>query len=155
MIQMKTLIQEIVKKHGNSRESLLPVLQEIVKKNSYITDEDIVEIANALDMSAAEIYGTASFYSFLDTEKRGKYVIRVCKSIIAVMKGKEQIVNTIQDILNIKLGETTHDNMFTLLETNDIGWSDREPSMLINDKVYTDLTPEKTNEIIQSYISQN
>ena len=155
MVQMKTLIQEIVKKHGNSRESLLPVLQKIVEKNSYVTDEDVVEIANALDMSAAEIYGTASFYSFLDIEKRGKYVIRVCKSIIAVMKGKEQIVNTIQDILNIKLGETTHDNMFTLLETNDIGWSDREPSMLINDKVYTDLTPEKTNEIIQSYISQN
>ncbi len=154
MVQTKTLIQEIADKYGNSRESLLPVLQEIVKRNNYVTNDDIIEIANTLDVSAAEIYGTASFYSFLDTEKRGKYVIRVCKSIIAVMKGKDQIVKTLEDILQVKVGQTTDDNMFTLLETNDIGWSDKEPSMMINDKVYTELTPEKTNEIIQSYLNK-
>ncbi len=154
MVQTKTLIQEIADKYGNSRESLLPVLQEIVKRNNYVTNDDIIEIANTLDVSAAEIYGTASFYSFLDTEKRGKYVIRVCKSIIAVMKGKDQIVKTLENILQVKMGQTTDDNMFTLLETNDIGWSDKEPSMMINDKVYTELTPEKTNEIIQSYLNK-
>ncbi len=154
MVQTKTLIQEIADKYGNSRESLLPVLQEIVKRNNYVTNDDIIEIANTLDVSAAEIYGTASFYSFLDTEKRGKYVIRVCKSIIAVMKGKDQIVKTLEDILQVKMGQTTDDKMFTLLETNDIGWSDKEPSMMINDKVYTELTPEKTNEIIQSYLNK-
>ena len=143
MVQTKTLIQEIADKYGNSRESLLPVLQEIVKRNNYVTNDDIIEIANTLDVSAAEIYGTASFYSFLDTEKRGKYVIRVCKSIIAVMKGKDQIVKTLEDILQVKMGQTTDDKMFTLLETNDIGWSDKEPSMMINDKVYTELTPDE------------
>ncbi|MCD4794552.1 MAG: NAD(P)H-dependent oxidoreductase subunit E [Bacteroidales bacterium] len=152
MIQTKTIVQELVKKHGNNRESLIPVLQGIVEKNNYITDEDIIEIANVLDVSAGEIYGTTSFYTFLDTEKRGKYVIRVCKSIIAVMKGKAEIIKTIENILNIKVGETTPDNKFSLLEANDIGWSDKEPSMLINDKVYTELTPEKTTEIIESYL---
>lgn len=153
MIQTQTLIKKLAGKHGNSRECLIPILQGIVEQKNYISDNDIVEVANALDMSAAEIYGTASFYTFLETKKQGKYVIKVCKSIIAVMKGKDEIIKTLQDTLHIKIGETTHDNMFTLLEVNDIGWSDREPSMLINDKVYTDLTPKKANEILQSYLN--
>lgn len=153
MVQTQTLIKELAGKYGNSRECLIPILQGIVEQKNYISDNDIVEVANALDMSAAEIYGTASFYTFLETKKQGKYVIKVCKSIIAVMKGKDEIIKTLQEVLHIKVGETTHDNMFTLLEVNDIGWSDREPSMLINDKVYTDLTPKKVNEILQSYLN--
>jgi NADH-quinone oxidoreductase subunit E len=153
MENISSIIQKKAEKHGNSKESLLPIMQEIIKQKNYISENDIVEVANVLDMSAAEIYGTTSFYTFLDTEKRGKYVIRVCKSIIAVMKGKDGIIKTIQDILHINVGETTSDNMFTLLETNDIGWSDKEPSMMINDKVYTELTPEKTNDIIKSYMN--
>lgn len=153
MNQKESIIREIVQEHGKTRESLMPILQAVVEKNNYLTDENIIEIANELDISAAEIYGTASFYSFLDTEKRGKYVIRVCKSIIAVMNGKDEIVKTIEDVLSIKTGETTDDNMFTLLEANDIGWSDKEPSMLINNKVYTELTPKKTTEIIESYLN--
>ncbi len=153
MENISSIIQKKAEKHGNSKESLLPIMQEIIKQKNYISENDIVEVANVLDMSAAEIYGTTSFYTFLDTEKRGKYVIRVCKSIIAVMKGKDGIIKTIQDILHINVGETTSDNMFTLWETNDIGWSDKEPSMMINDKVYTELTPEKTNDIIKSYMN--
>ncbi len=152
MKQTKAIITEIVQKHGKTKENLMPILQAVVEQNKYITDENIIEIANELDISAAEIFGVASFYSFLDTDKRGENVIRVCKSIIAVMKGKEEIIKTIENLLNIKVGNTTVDNKFTLLETNDIGWSDKEPSMLINDKVFTELTPEKTTEIIQSYL---
>jgi len=152
MVETKNLVREIAAKYGHSKESLLPILQEIVCRNRYITDNDIVDIANVLDLSAAEIYGTASFFTYLDTEKRGKFVIRVCRSIIAVMKGKQEIINAISDMLKIKVGETTPDGMFTLLETNDIGWSDQEPSMLINDDVFTNLTPEKTVEIIKSYM---
>lgn len=152
MVETRDLVRKIAAKYDNSKESLLPILQEIVSRNRYITDNDIVDIANVLDLSSAEIYGTASFFTFLDTKKRGKYVIRVCRSIIAVMKGKQGIVNTISDMLKIKVGETTHDGMFTLLEANDIGWSDQEPSMLVNDDVYTNLTPEKTVEIIKLYM---
>jgi len=153
MVQTDTLIKELAGKYGFSRECLIPILQGIVEQKNYISDSDIIEVANALDMSAAEIYGTASFYTFLETKMQGKYVIKVCKSIIAVMKGKDEIINTLQDTLNIKVGETTHDNMFTLMEVNDIGWSDREPSMLINDKVYTDLTPKKVTDIIRTYLN--
>jgi NADH:ubiquinone oxidoreductase subunit E len=151
MNQTKTQIREIAKKHGKSRDSLMPVLQEIVNEKNHVSAEDMVEVATVLDLSAAEVYGTASFYSFLDTEKRGKFVIRVCKSIIAEMKGKKEIIKTLEGLLKIKVGETTADGMFTLLETNDIGWSDKEPSMLINHTPFTELTPDKVISIIKEY----
>ncbi len=155
MYEIGNLVTELCNKHGRKRESLMPILQGVVEKHNYLSDEAIVNIAKELDLSSADVYGTASFYSFLDTEKRGKFVIRVCKSIIAEMKGKHQILRTIEKSLGIKLGETTSDGMFTLLETNDIGWSDHEPSMLINEKPYTDLTPKKTVEILSQYMEQN
>ena len=151
MSQIENLIKTQVERYGRNRESLMPILQAVINENGYLSRGDMVEIASQLNISAADVYGTASFYSFLDTEKRGKYVIRVCKSIIAEMKGKKEIVKTIEDVLKIKVGETTADGLFTLLETNDIGWSDKEPSMLVNHQPYTDLTSEKVLTIINEY----
>ena len=130
----------------------MPILQEIVRKNNYLTDEAMVEVATELDISAAEVYGTASFYTFLDTEQRGKNIIRVCKTITCSMKGKNDIIATLEDILKIKVGETTPDKVFTLLETNCIGWCHKAPAMLVNDMPYTDLTPETVIDVIKGYL---
>lgn len=151
MSDVNQIIDKQIEKYGQKREALMPILQSIVEEKNYVSDAEMVAVAKALDLSAADVYGTASFYTFLDTEKRGKYVIRVCKSIIAVMKGKGEIIKALEDQLNIKVGQTTDDGQFSLLETNDIGQSDHEPSMLINDEVYTDLTPSKAIEIIEEY----
>jgi NADH-quinone oxidoreductase subunit E len=86
MYQLGNLVKELSEKHGRARESLLPILQEIVERHNYLTDEAMVEVAKELDISAADVYGTASFYAFLDTQVRGKYVIRVCKTITCSMK---------------------------------------------------------------------
>jgi len=100
------------------------------------------------------VYGTATFYTFLDTEIRGKYIIRICKTISCAMKGKHDILSTIEEILKIRLGETSPDRKFSLLETNCIGWCHKAPAMLINDTPYTELTPEKVTEILREYIKK-
>ncbi|MFO7620321.1 MAG: NAD(P)H-dependent oxidoreductase subunit E [Bacteroidales bacterium] len=152
MYQVGNLVKELTEKHGRLRESLMPILQGIVERHSYLTDEAMVEVAKELDISAAEVYGTASFYTFLDTKVRGKYVIRICKTITCSMKGKGEIIETIEDMLKIKVGETTSDRMFSLLETNCIGWCHKAPAILINDLPYTELSPEKVVEIIKGYM---
>jgi NADH:ubiquinone oxidoreductase subunit E len=154
MYQVGNLVKELSEKHGRARSSLMPILQDIVGKYNYLTDEAMVEVAKELDISAAEVYGTASFYTFLDTQVRGKYVIRVCKTITCSMKGKSEIIQTLEDILKIKVGETTPDRMFSMVETNCIGWCHKAPAILINDMPYTELTPEKVNEIIKSYMKK-
>lgn len=152
MYHTGNLVKDLAEKHGRKRESLMPILQDIVRKYNYLTDEAMVEVATELDISAAEVYGTASFYTFLDTVPRGKNVIRVCKTITCSMKGKIDIINAIEDTLRIKVGETTPDRMFTLLETNCIGWCHKAPAVLINDMPYTDLTPESVVDIIKDYM---
>jgi NADH-quinone oxidoreductase subunit E len=154
MYPVGNLVKELTEKHGRARESLMPILQGIVEKHNYLTDEAMVEVAKELEISAAEVYGTASFYTFLDTKARGRYVIRICKTITCSMKGKAEIIETIEDMLKIKVGETTADKMFSLIETNCIGWCHKAPAILINELPYTDLTSEKVVEIIKGYLQK-
>ncbi len=152
MTEIRELVKSLADKYGRERESLIPILQGIVLKENYLSEEAMTEVARELDLSAAQVYGTASFYSFLDTEPRGKYVIRVCKTITCDMHGKKQIVRTIEDLLKIKVGETSKNKKFTLLETNCLGWCHEGPVMLINDQPYSALTVEKVHSILVDYI---
>jgi len=154
MPEIKELVKNLAQKHGKTRESLIPILQGVIQAERYISDEAMTEIARELDMSAAQVYGTATFYSFLDTQPRGKYVIRVCRTISCAMKGKNLINQEIEDLLKIKVGETTPNKKFSFLETNCLGWCHKGPAMLVNDEAYTDLTPEKVREIINQYMKK-
>ncbi len=155
MDPVKNLIKDLADKHGRNRKSLLPILQGVVEREKFLSEHSMVEIAKEVDIPASEVYGTATFYSFLETKPAGKYIIRLCKTITCAMKGKNQILFAIQDMLKITLGETTPDKRFSLLETNCLGWCHKAPAMLINEEVYTELTPEKVREILSSYMKIN
>jgi len=154
MSPIQQLIKELADQHGRRRESLLPVMQGVVEQENYLSEYSMVEIAREMDLPAAEVYGTATFYSFLEVKKMGRYIIRICKTISCAMKGKSQVVFAIQDMLKIRTGETSADGRFSLLETNCLGLCHKAPAMLINHDVYTDLTPEKVREILGTYLEK-
>jgi len=151
MPDIEKTIKESVKIYGTERSALMPILQSIVNAKNYLDDEDMIAVAKELDLSAAEVFGTASFYTFLDTIPRGKFVIRVCKTISCHMAGKDEVIKALERHLKIKIGETTVDKKFTLLNANCLGWCHMGPVMLVNDEVYPQLTPQKAVEIIQEY----
>ena len=155
MNSIPTLIKYLTEQYGRKRESLLPIMQGVIEQEKYLSEYSMIEIAREMDIPASEVYGTATFYSFIDTEPVGKYTIRICKTITCAMKGKNQVLFAIQDMLKIKLGETTPDKRFALLETNCLGWCHKAPAMMINNEVYTELTPEKVREILSDYMKQN
>jgi len=148
MEDIKQMVKELAGRYGRSGENLLPILQGIVDKQRYISEEAMIEVARELDISAAQVYGTATFYSFLETKPTGKYVIRVCKTISCMMKGKNDIIRELENVLRIRMGETTPDGMFSLRETNCLGQCHKGPAMLVNDTPYTELTPEKVRTIL-------
>ncbi len=150
-MEIKALIFKLAEKYGRKRENLIPILQGVVQEERYISDEAMVEIARQLDISAAQVYGTCTFYSFLNTKPKGKYIIRVCETIVCDMQGKKEVISTLEDLLKIKIGETTHNKRFSLLKTECLGWCHKGPVMLVNDEVYTELTPEKIRNIIAKY----
>ncbi|MEI6695857.1 MAG: NAD(P)H-dependent oxidoreductase subunit E [Bacteroidota bacterium] len=151
MSNIETLVKNLVEKHGKTRNSLMPVLQGIVKEDRFLSEEAMILVAKELDLSAAEVYGTASFYTFLDIEPRGKNIVRICKTISCHMKGKDQIIEAVESALKVKVGGTTHDKKFTLLTANCLGWCHKGPVMLINDVVFPELTPENALKIIEDY----
>jgi len=153
-----TNIEEFVKKqaevHGHRRESLMPILQAVVQSERFLSEEAMVAIAKELDISTADVYGTASFYTFMDTKPKGKNIIRVCKTITCHMKGKDAVIAALEDLLKIKLGDNTSDGKFSLLQANCLGWCHKGPVMLINDEVYPEVTPEGAVEIVNEYLKQ-
>ncbi len=155
MNPIKSFIKEMAEKHGRNRESLLAIMQAVVEREKYLSEYSMIEIARQIDIPAAEVYGTATFYSFIETKPTGQYIIRICKTITCAMKGKNQVLFAIQDMLKIKLGETTPDKRFSLLETNCLGWCHKAPAMMVNNEVYTELTPEKVREVLTSYMTIN
>jgi NADH:ubiquinone oxidoreductase subunit E len=78
---LKGRVKELVQKHGKARENLLPVLQGIAACEQYVSEYAMKLIAEEMELSSADVYGTATFYSFMDTTPKGKFVIRVCRTI--------------------------------------------------------------------------
>lgn len=154
MTKIEEFVKEQADKHGRHRASLMPILQAVVQSDRYLSEEAMIAIAKELDVSTADVFGTASFYTFMDTVPRGKNIIRICKTITCHMKGKDAIINTLEDMLKIKIGETTPDGLFSLLQANCLGWCHKGPVMLINNEVYPEVTPEKAVEIVQTYLKK-
>ncbi len=143
-------IESLVEKYGNSRESLLPVLQDLQFKHGHISDFSQQEVARLLDIHPVEVYGVVSFYSFLSTQPKGKFIIRLCQTISCDLAGKDSIAKTLIRELGIGFGETSMDKKYSLEYINCMGMCDQGPAMLVNERVFTKLTPHNAVDIIKS-----
>jgi len=141
-------IEAMVEKYGKTRASLLPILQDVQRKFKFVSEFAQQEIARLLDIHPVEVYSVISFYSFLHSKPMGRNIVRLCQTITCDMMGKENVAKAIERELGISFGETSKDNKFTLEYANCLGMCDQGPAMLVNDKVYARLTPEKAVEIL-------
>ena len=109
-------------------------------------------IAREMDISIAKVYNFITFYAMLSTKAHGKYTIRICKSAPCHVNGASEVIHAIENLLGIKMGQTTEDGRFTLEYCPCLGLCDIAPAIMINKKVYGNLTPESVREIIKIYI---
>lgn len=134
-----------------NHKEILPLLQEAQRKTGYITEADMIKIANTLGISRSDVYGVATFYTFLSVKPQGRNVIRICKSLPCHLRNGETIMEALEKELGVKPGETTADGKFTFTITNCIGECDQAPAMLVNDDVHGNLTPAKIAQILRTY----
>lgn len=134
---------------GGDRSALLPTLQELHQRYGRVSPEAQQVVADLLDIHPAEVYGVLSFYSFLDHETRGQYVVRLCRTLSCEMAGKEALEAALESALGIRFGETTEDGRFTLEYASCVGMCDQGPAMLVNERVFTRVTPEQVPTIIE------
>ena len=149
----KSLVDKIAHV-DHPRELVVDAMLALQDHYGYLSDEAVEQTAALLGMSALEVEELATFYTFIYREPVGKYVIHVCDSLICWMDGYESIKNYLCQKLDIELGGTSADGLFTLLPVCCIGYCDRAPAMLINRKVYGPLTPEKIDQILEKLRSK-
>lgn len=149
--RLKADIGVWVKEHGRERSSLLPVLQEVQKKYSCISGYAMQEIADQLDIHPVEVYGVVSFYHFMKTGQKGRFDVRLCKTLSCDMAGRGRVARQLENELGIHFGESTPDGRFSLEWANCVGMCDQGPALLVNDQVFTQVTPEKVHDIISGF----
>lgn len=136
------------------RELAVDVMFALQDHYGYLSDAALEEAAALLRMTTLEVEELATFYTFIYREPVGKYVIHLCDSVICWMDGYESIRDYLCRKLEVELGGTTPDGLFTLLPVCCIGYCDRSPAMLINRKAYGPLTPEKIDAILEKLKSE-
>ena len=114
----------------------------------YISQQDVRDIADLLDMEATEVQGVIGFYTLLYEQPMGKYVIHYCNDLPCALRGADQFLHVLEHKLGIGHGETTPDGLFTLEEAMCIGACHRAPCMQINLEFQEFLTDEKVDRII-------
>jgi NADH:ubiquinone oxidoreductase subunit E len=141
-------IDKLIERHGSDRSALIPILQDVQNRSHSISDFAMQTIADRLGIHPVEVYSVVTFYAFLSEKYHGRFVIRLCRTISCDMAGKAAVARQLKNDLGIKFGETTPDGRFTLEWANCIGMCDQGPAMLVNDQVFTHVTPEKVHCIL-------
>ena len=145
-------LKKIIEKHKDDPGAVMPVLQEAQGIYGYLPYEVQQRIAQALDISISEVYGVATFYSQFNLTPKGKHRISVCLGTACYVKGADKILAKIEERLGIKNGECTPDRLFSIDSCRCIGACGLAPVMMIDDEVYGNLTEEKVDAILESYI---
>lgn len=142
-------IRALVGRLGRHRSALMPILQALQEKYGSISDFAMQMVADELGIHPAEVYGVVSFYAFLHHEPKGRFVIRLCQTISCDLAGKARVARQLENELGIAFGETTADGRFSLEWASCLGMCDQGPALLVNDRVYTKVGPERVHEIIE------
>lgn len=143
MEQRKTL------EHPESQ--LIAILHKAQGLYGYLSQEVMDEVALTMNIPTAHIWGVATFYHFFNLKPRGVHVISVCLGTACYVKGAEDVLEAIKKELKVGIGDTTEDGLFTLQETRCLGACGLAPVVMIDDKIYGELTPKKAVELLTSF----
>ena len=137
--------------YPTKRAACIEAMMVVQKHRGWVSDENILDIAGCLEMSAADLDGVATFYNLIHRKPVGRHVIIICDSVSCWITGYEGLRDHLKKRLGIDLGQTTPDNRFTLLPNVCLGACDRAPVMMVDDDLHTDLDPDKIDRILEDY----
>lgn len=137
--------------HYKKHNDLLSFIKKVHESYGYLTTESIKDIAFLWNVSVGEVYGLITFYSFFSIKPAGQNIIKVCKSTLCYLKNCENVIKAIERKLGITPGKVTQDRKFSLHLVNCIGACDGAPAIMVNNEVYSSLTPKKIEEILERY----
>ena len=143
-----TRINDIIARHETRQSSLIAVLREVQNHYGWLSAESMEQVAEILDIPPSNVQNVATFYTMYFTKPVGKHIIWLCRTLSCALRGAEHVEHHICSKLNVHTGETTEDGKVTLMEAECLASCGTAPAMLVDDRLYENLTMEKVDKII-------
>jgi NADH-quinone oxidoreductase E subunit len=143
-------IAKIMERYPTNEAALLPVLHIAQREFGHVSIEAEEVVGEALGIPGPRVHGVSTFYSMFSNDPIGKYHVQVCTNVTCSLLGAEHIVKYLEKKLGIKIGETTPDDKFSLIEVECLGSCGTAPMMQINEEYYENLTEEKIDKILDA-----
>jgi NADH-quinone oxidoreductase subunit E len=139
---------EIIARYPVKKSALIPLLHLAQEQDGHLTEEAMVHIAELIDVTPAEVLGTASFYEMFKREPVGDYVVNVCTNISCLLLGGEELLHHLEQRLGVKAGSTTSDGKFTLEDVECIAACTEAPCLQVNYRYFHKITNDQADELI-------
>jgi NADH-quinone oxidoreductase subunit E len=141
--------RELIGLYPESRSALIPMLHIAQEQDGWLTPDAIAHVAELLDITTAEVLGTASFYDMIFTHPVGKYLVSVCTNIACLLNGGYELLEHAEERLGVKPGSTTADGAFTLEEVECIALCGNAPCLTVNWRFFGDVTDQKFDQLLE------
>ncbi|WP_428033808.1 NAD(P)H-dependent oxidoreductase subunit E, partial [Amphritea sp.] len=145
---MNNKIPTIIQRYQADRTRLLDMLWDLHHLFGYIPDDALTALADGLNLPVNDLRETRSFYHYFHDQPCGRYTLYLCDTVIARMQGYQEVLEALEQETGALIGGVDPSGSFGLYTTPCVGLSDQEPVMLVDEVVFTRLTPEKVSVII-------
>ncbi len=145
---MRTTVKSIIGKYNNDKTRLMDILIDTQNELGFIPSEAVEVIAEGCGLSKVDVEQTRSFYHFFTCKPVGEYAVYLNDSVIAKMMGRDEVAKAFEEAAGCTFGNVSEDGKIGLYNTACIGMSDQEPAAIINNTVFTSLTPQLVKEIV-------
>ncbi len=149
----RALAAEIIARYPRPRSAMIPLLHLAQEQHGWISDEAMVEIAELVGTTSAEVLGTCSFYEMFKRHEVGNYVINVCSTMSCALMGAADLLHHLEGRLGIKAGGTTSDGMFTVEAAECQAACTEAPCLQVNYRHRYRVTPEMADQLIDDLAS--
>lgn len=154
--EMKDKIDGIIVKYGKKQSAIITILQEVQKIIGYLPEEALEYIANIIDISPSKIFGVATFYENFSLEPKGKHIIKICDGTACHIRKSIPILNALREELSLNENKnTTDDLLFTIELVSCLGACSLAPALNIDGRVYGNMTPKMTIELLNRIKEDN
>lgn len=142
---------EDVKQKDYTDSYLIAVLHKVQGLFGYLPEDVMDEVADKMNIPTAHIWGVATFYHYFNLKPIGRHLVSVCMGTACYVKGADKVLEAVKKELDVAVGGTTEDKLFTLQEARCLGACGIAPVIMVDDKIYGDLDAKGTVDIINQY----
>jgi NADH-quinone oxidoreductase subunit E len=142
------LAREIIARYPKKKSALIPLVHLSQEQNGYVTEEAMRHVAELVDVTPAEVYGTASFYEMFRFEPTGKFLINICGTLSCALLGANELMHHAEHTLGIKAGSTTDDGLITLQQAECQAACTEAPTLQVNYRHRLRVTPADFDQLV-------